>query len=27
MPLKHGEQTDLSVSVKPRWAMTELPSL
>ncbi|WP_314343558.1 tRNA (adenosine(37)-N6)-threonylcarbamoyltransferase complex transferase subunit TsaD [Haemophilus parahaemolyticus] len=25
--LKHGEQTDLSVSVKPRWAMTELPSL
>lgn len=25
--LKHGKQTDLSVSVKPRWAMTELPSL
>ncbi|STO64178.1 DNA-binding/iron metalloprotein/AP endonuclease [Haemophilus parahaemolyticus] len=25
--LKYGEQTDLSVSVKPRWAMTELPSL
>ena len=25
--LKHGEQTDLSVSIKPRWAMTELPSL
>ena len=25
--LKHGEQTDLSVSVKPRWSMTELPSL
>ncbi len=25
--LKHGEQTDLSVSVKPRWVMTELPSL
>lgn len=25
--LKHGEQTDLSVSVKPRWAMTNLPSL
>ena len=25
--LKHGEQTDLSVSVKPRWTMTELPSL
>ena len=25
--LKNGEQTDLSVSVKPRWAMTELPSL
>lgn len=25
--LKHGEQTDLSVSVKPHWAMTELPSL
>ena len=25
--LKHGEQTDLSVSVKPRWAMTDLPSL
>ena len=25
--LKHGEQTDLSVNVKPRWAMTELPSL
>lgn len=25
--LKHGEQADLSVSVKPRWAMTELPSL
>ncbi|MBS6009971.1 MAG: tRNA (adenosine(37)-N6)-threonylcarbamoyltransferase complex transferase subunit TsaD [Haemophilus parahaemolyticus] len=25
--LKHGEQTDLSVSVTPRWAMTELPSL
>ena len=25
--LKHGEQTDLSVSVKPRCAMTELPSL
>ena len=25
--LKYGEQTDLSVSVKPRWSMTELPSL
>ncbi|MEG9489944.1 tRNA (adenosine(37)-N6)-threonylcarbamoyltransferase complex transferase subunit TsaD [Mannheimia indoligenes] len=25
--LKNGEQTDLSVSVKPRWAMTELPSI
>ena len=25
--LKNGEQTDLSVSVKPRWVMTELPSL
>lgn len=25
--LKQGEQTDLSVSVKPRWAMTDLPSL
>ena len=25
--LKHGEQTDLSVSIKPRWVMTELPSL
>lgn len=25
--LKHGKQTDLSVSIKPRWAMTELPSL
>lgn len=25
--LKHGEQTDLSVSVKPRWAMMDLPSL
>ena len=25
--LKNGEQTDLSVSVKPRWAMTELPRL
>lgn len=25
--LKNGERTDLSVSVKPRWAMTELPSL
>lgn len=25
--LKNGESTDLSVSVKPRWAMTELPSI
>ena len=25
--LKNGEQTDLSVSVKPRWPMTELPSI
>ncbi|QLB20363.1 tRNA N6-adenosine(37)-threonylcarbamoyltransferase complex transferase subunit TsaD [Vespertiliibacter pulmonis] len=25
--LKNGEQTDLSVSVKPRWAMTELPPI
>ncbi|MBF0784732.1 tRNA (adenosine(37)-N6)-threonylcarbamoyltransferase complex transferase subunit TsaD [Muribacter muris] len=25
--LKHGEQTDLAVSVKPRWAMTELAKL
>ena len=25
--LKHGEHTDLSVSVKPRWAMTNLPKI
>ena len=25
--LKHGEHTDLSVSVKPRWAMTDLPEI
>lgn len=25
--LKHGEQTDLSISVKPRWPMTELAPL
>lgn len=25
--LKHGEHTDLSVSVKPRWAMTDLPKI
>jgi len=25
--LKHGEHTDLSVSVKPRWAMTDLPEV
>ena len=25
--LKHGEHTDLSVSVKPRWAMTALPKI
>ena len=25
--LKHGEYTDLSVSVKPRWAMTDLPEV
>lgn len=25
--LKHGEQTDLAISVKPRWAMTELAKL
>ena len=25
--LKHGEYTDLSVSVKPRWAMTDLPKI
>ena len=25
--LKHGEHTDLSVSVKPRWAMTNLPEI
>lgn len=25
--LKHGEQTDLAVSVRPRWAMTELVKL
>lgn len=25
--LKHGERTDLSVEVKPRWAMTELASI
>ncbi len=25
--LKHGEHTDLSVSVKPRWAMTGLPKI
>lgn len=25
--LKHGEQTDLSISVKPRWPMTELSPL
>ncbi|QIM63528.1 tRNA N6-adenosine(37)-threonylcarbamoyltransferase complex transferase subunit TsaD [Pasteurellaceae bacterium Orientalotternb1] len=25
--LKNGEQTDLAVSVKPRWAMTELPAI
>ena len=25
--LKHGEYTDLSVSVKPRWAMTDLPEI
>lgn len=25
--LKHGEQTDLSISVNPRWAMTDLSSL
>lgn len=25
--LKHGEHTDLSLSVKPRWAMTDLPEV
>ena len=25
--LKHGEHTDLSLSVKPRWAMTDLPEI
>ena len=25
--LQHGEHTDLSVSVKPRWAMTDLPEV
>ena len=25
--LKHGEHTDLSVSVNPRWAMTDLPEV
>ncbi|HGO5814827.1 TPA: tRNA (adenosine(37)-N6)-threonylcarbamoyltransferase complex transferase subunit TsaD [Mannheimia haemolytica] len=25
--LKNGEQTDLAISVKPRWAMTELPPI
>lgn len=25
--LKNGEQTDLAVSVKPRWAMTDLPAI
>ena len=25
--LKHGEHTDLSVSVKPRWALTDLPEI
>lgn len=25
--LKNDEQTDLSISVKPRWAMTELPPI
>ena len=25
--LRHGEHTDLSVSVKPRWAMTDLPEI
>lgn len=25
--LKNGERTDLAVEVKPRWAMTELPSI
>lgn len=25
--LKSGERTDLSISVKPRWPMTELPRM